>query len=163
MLEPLVQFVCDTCHQVINAPQEGWFEWCEDEGRKAHSYRILHHRPECRSAPQTPGLHGHRLDQLVGVANMTNLYSLFQMGPANQANNGDIATLRDLDEFTEILRRLTERYYDEARLYWEEAKSNGFFLGSSDASTYQPSTYKKVIESYGAGATGGTICGCADH
>lgn len=172
MLKPLEQFVCDACRQVIETAGDGWFEWCEDGERQAHSFRIVHHRPECRSSPETPGLRQHRLDELVGIGNMTRLYGLFDVGLPEEGAVKTLATLLDRHEFTDLLLRLTSRYYDEARQYWQQARAAGFFEGSSEAMIYQPSTFKKIIEQYGAGQTGDGpdfhpgachVGGCCDH
>lgn len=49
MLSPLIQFHCDTCGEVIEKPEEGWFEWIseyDEEAKitKSHSFRIVHNR-----------------------------------------------------------------------------------------------------------------------
>ncbi|HIJ62292.1 MAG TPA: hypothetical protein HPQ04_06315 [Rhodospirillaceae bacterium] len=172
MLKPLEQFVCDTCRQVIETSADGWFEWCEDGDRQAHSFHIVHQRAECRADPQVPGLRGHRLDELVGVPNMTRLYGLFDVGLPEEGAVKTLATLLDRHEFTDLLHRLTSRYYDEARQYWQQAKDSGFFEGSSEPAIYQPSTFKRIIEVYGAGQDGDgpafspgpcNVAGCCDH
>lgn len=156
MLAPLEQFLCDTCHQVIDAPDQGWFEWLADGGR-AHSLRIVHQQAECRSSPDKPGLDGHKLDELVGAHNLARLYTFISVQPDTGA------AVASLDEFTEILHRLTMRYYEEARLYIEVARGNGFFISMSEPQIYQPSTFKQIIQAYGDEGTTASSCGCGCH
>lgn len=31
-LQPLKQWICDTCGEIIEAPHDGWLEWVTDTG-----------------------------------------------------------------------------------------------------------------------------------
>ena len=58
---------------------------------------------------------------------------------------------------------IASKYYEEARLYLDRAKSNGFFGGMRDAEMYQPSTFKELIQSYGGDQPADAAshgCGC---
>ena len=44
MLEPLKQWVCDTCGEIINSSSEGYVEWLTDDSSplKSNGFRIVH-------------------------------------------------------------------------------------------------------------------------
>ena len=47
MLTPLTQFICDTCHEIIKRPEEGYMEWISlhdptKGAREIHNFRIVH-------------------------------------------------------------------------------------------------------------------------
>ena len=50
MLEPLQQYICDYCGELINSTEEGYVEWLsernEETGRyEYHGFKIVHHKP----------------------------------------------------------------------------------------------------------------------
>ena len=157
MLEPLKQFVCDYCGEIIDSPREGWIEWITeygDDGRRyAYGFKIVHHavysprRPkDCYHYTDSEG----RSDMHLGhVMNMGYLLHFLDVGPYHEPEYLG-PSVRDVREFVEIMRRLTTPYYEEARLYWEKALADGFFSGASPVWIYQPETLKSLIELYGA-------------
>lgn len=160
MLDPLAQFVCDNCHETIE-PGQGRLEWLEAD-RKAHGFRIVHHQDSCRLAPHRQDLRDLPLDQVIGPENLLNLYRIVSV-EAGPGDGPGPALAENMDEFTELLRRLTMRYYEEARLYWRDAEANGFFASASDAEVYHPATLKALVQSYGRGdgqAGKAGRCGC---
>ena len=46
------------------------------------------------------------------------------------------------------MRRMTVPYYEEARIYWDEAEADGFFADGNEYWIYQPITLKELIERY---------------
>jgi hypothetical protein len=42
MLEPLRQWICDTCGEIIQSAEQGYVEWMETND-KMHGFRIVHH------------------------------------------------------------------------------------------------------------------------
>jgi len=145
-LIPLRQWVCDSCGKVIDKPEDGWFEWytekntCLDTG-----FRIVHQRESCMYNDRT-------LEQqnrspchlgLAGALGSSGLgYFLFKL----ELSGKGVHKLADIKEVAEIIRRLHLPYYEEARLYWDDALRDGFHDGCS----FDESTLLGIIENYGA-------------
>lgn len=164
MLLPLVQFVCDSCGGTIE-PGHGRLEWLEHD-HVARSLRIVHHGESCQSPPQQQGRRELPLDDFAGPDKLASLYGFISVAP----NGENTATPEHQEEFTEILRRLTMPYYEEARLYWNKAMTDGFFGSASDAQIYSSTSCKALVQSYAAnegraegragGGCGGGGCSC---
>lgn len=152
MLTPLEQFYCDTCGQLIESPQEGWFEWIAlyDENIKQfidQEFRICHHRSGCQ-------LHGHKkgcsdlpLKDFLGEVGMINLLRMIDIGPYHLPIYKE-PTVKDFREYCEIVRRLTIPYYEEARQWWNEAAHDEYFGDSNEVYIYLPKSLKIMIEHY---------------
>ena len=54
----------------------------------------------------------------------------------------------NIREFTEFMRRLTIPYYDEARQYWFQAISEGYFEGENEISLFLPDRLMRMIKHY---------------
>jgi hypothetical protein len=147
-LEPLQQFTCDECGELIKSPKDGWLEWListSSDGRKLHGFRIVHHAP---ASPRKQH-NGHcqypshfligdmHLEHFLGPDGLANLLSMFER------------PFEDQQEFVEIIRRLHIPYYEEARLYWQIAKDDGFFDEANEYWPYLQDNLKTVIEKYG--------------
>ncbi len=46
-LEPLRQFVCDKCGEVIETVEDGWLEWFDNYETPAQGFRIVHSGGPC--------------------------------------------------------------------------------------------------------------------
>ncbi len=149
MLKPLAQFICDRCHGVIEKPEDGWFEWLHDDDHKAHSFRIVHHKTRCQYPRETRHLMDLHLTHFLGPDFLVGLYRFLDLGPYHDPDGKHVVAVRDVREFTEILRRLTMPYYEEARLYWNAAKSDGYFDGVNEVRIYMPDNLRGLIERYG--------------
>jgi len=53
--------------------------------------------------------------------------------------------------FTELFRRLHIPYYEEARIYFDEARSDGFFEGHNEFTIYSQPNLINIIEEYKTG------------
>lgn len=164
MLTPLKQFVCDTCGEIINSPEEGWVEWIfnsglEGEKREIHSFRIVHHfssSPHSSSNPngcyqhtKKRGRNDNHLHYFTDEdRKIILLLKFLDIGTILQPTyNG--CDIRDMREYVEFVRRLTIPYYEEARLCFNEAKADSFFADSNEILVYKEETLKEVIERYG--------------
>jgi hypothetical protein len=176
-LLPLKQWICDTCHEVIQSPHDGWLEWImygdskchRDKGFGiVHGYELgtdsshetdfekglppLYIRPSnccygdefAESLPPHHTICGTPLEQCTGRQTMP--FMLFFIDP--ESYDEDHEAVEDLREWAEIVRRLSVKYYEEARLYWDRAKADGFFDQIS-LSRYSLRTLLKVIKRYG--------------
>ncbi|MDH5468489.1 MAG: hypothetical protein OEY25_13820, partial [Candidatus Aminicenantes bacterium] len=56
MLEPLKQWICDSCGQVIKTPEDGYVEWLVESEETSFSFqygfKIIHSGEECTCYPQ---------------------------------------------------------------------------------------------------------------
>src|ERR1035441_6619662 len=79
-LKPLKQWVCDTCREIITAPEDGQLEWVSDDEHRARDFRIVHHplksprrsRKGCYNH-NDPGSESESLSDLVGADGLAHL------------------------------------------------------------------------------------------
>lgn len=148
MLIPLKQFYCDTCHQVIEEPQDGFIRWY-DTGNKYLRFGI-YHSGKCLLLKDNYMAREAHLNTFINENYlMANLLSFLDIGKLHQEEYKG-TEIADLREYTEIMRRLTIPYYEEARKYWEEAKNDGYFEGASEIWIYAVDNLKNLIEKYGS-------------
>lgn len=164
MLPPLNQFICDTCGEIIQSPDDGWLEWVTETDdltgkSETHSFNIVHHissSPYASSSKDGCYQHGrkkglrdlplrHYIDENYKMAH---ILSFLDIGPLHQPKYKG-TDLRDLREFVEIMRRLTIPHYEEARLYWDDAKADGYFSDSNEIWPYGIETLQEIISKYG--------------
>lgn len=160
----MTQFICDTCGEIINRPEEGWIEWIsksdfEKETREIHSFNIVHHYSSsplatphnegCYQHSREPGRSDIHLNQFISDNyKMTNILRFLDIGPYhNPEYKGTDIT--DMRQYVETVRRLTIPYYEEARLYWNKALEDGYFQDSNEIWIYGVQNLKKLIELYG--------------
>ncbi|MCD7975689.1 MAG: hypothetical protein LUG51_00500 [Tannerellaceae bacterium] len=139
MLEVFKQYVCDECGALIESPSQGLLEWrnkLDSNGKTiATGFRIVHHivvsplrgvRPEgCyRYAPDSPDSECRPLSSILPVATPF-LMAFLHPGCFHSASR-DSCRIKDFNEFADLVRRLTIPYYEEARIYFEEALEDGF-------------------------------------
>ena len=169
MLDPLQQWICDTCAEVIKRPEQGWIEWLADaDGEIAwshHGFKIVHHKSNSPRRSQfdtdahcynytlnggkRPGLlvMDTHLDDVVGEAATPFVMMFVDPGPISAPTyQGPLA--RDLREWAEFSRRLTIPYYEEGRFYWEKARSDGWFESAVEIQPFTPSVLREIIQHY---------------
>ena len=143
-LKPLEQWVCDECGQMIDEAEDGWLEWktYRSGGAKYGDFRIVHNTAGSPRYPygdcyRRSYVFGSHLKRYCGLDGLARLLAMFQL-------------VEKPDEIVEIIRRLHIPHYEEARLYWERAKEDGFFAGTSADAVwpYLPDTLKALIELY---------------
>ncbi|MBA7711237.1 hypothetical protein ES703_120192 [subsurface metagenome] len=131
---PLKQWICDSCGKIIKKPKDGWYEWYSDNKTALHTgFRIVHHRPNCMYDDkalhqQNRSEHSLPLSYVVGSAGRSAGlgYFLFSIVLAEKK---EVYKLADIEEYIEIIRRLYLPYWEEARLYWDNALKYGFHDG----------------------------------
>lgn len=154
-LKPLEEFICDFCGEIIRTPAEGWLEWLVDPvSQKSYGFRIVHH---ATSSPRKLGgcyQYSHRedvrdlqLNDFTGREGLARLLSFLDEGPYHSPEYHG-PEVRDLREFTEILRRLEIPYYEEARIWWDKAMGDGYFGDANPATMYHPETLKGLVNRY---------------
>ncbi len=146
-LEPLEQWYCDSCGEVIETVNEGWLEWYRDIKEKSHNnkgkgFRIVHHDKRCmynskamyQQGKLTADMH---LDDYTGPNGLVNLLSKIQY-----------EYVEDDAELVEIIRRLHVPYYEEARKYHDAADENGYFDGENEITRYTTRTSMYILNNY---------------
>lgn len=161
MLKPLKQFICDECNQVINTPKEGYVEWESgfDEKDKPFSrgFRIVHippsspykHNPEgCYKYGKSRYRSDIDLESFLKSAHQE-MFSRLDKGRFLDPTNSEGCKISNFREFVEFFRRLTVPYYEEARLYFQQAWEDGFISTEmSDKDLYSEEYLKKIVEKY---------------
>lgn len=145
-LEPLHNFICDECGQMIENVDDGWLESILDHEMYYSGFRIVHHittsplnrKYGCYYDPdRIPGtISDMYLNHYTGIDGLAELMSVF----------GD--KLRDSAELVEIVRRLHLPHYEQARLYWQQAKADGYAGEANEAWPYKQKNLKGIIQMY---------------
>lgn len=141
-MEPLKQWVCDTCGEIINDVKEGWLEWFTDKDGKKSGFRIVHYLRGCQYNDQVLFHEGKILGDMplkdfIGPNGLSYLLVML-----------DMYELRDRKEVIEIIRRLHVDYYEEARQYWDLAEQDYFFADANEVWPYLPRTCLQIIINY---------------
>ncbi len=155
-LKPLEQFICDKCGEIINKPEEGWIEWISEinnDDYKVYGFKIVHHslhsplkRGGCYHYTNHSGRSDSHLNHFLENC-IIQLLSFLDQGPyLSPEYKGP--RVKDMREFVKLTRRLTIPYYEEARLYFGEAESDGVFDGANPISFYLPDTLEYIVETY---------------
>lgn len=152
----LKQWVCDECRELIRKPEEGYVEWLTDENDIRYGFRIVHHAPvssrhpdgNCYRYTGKCGSCDSSLEQFLGAGGIVKMLSFINLGSLHDDFNTE-PKIKSSGEWVEFFKRLQVPYYEEARLYWHEAKEDGFFDGANEIKSYLPETLKELIESYG--------------
>jgi hypothetical protein len=153
-LRPLEQFVCDTCNQIIDSPEQGYIEWIDD--KKARRFNIVHHslysplKPNrsCYQHEKAYGRSDTALKDFLGVHGIVEMLNFIDVGDYHRPDY-EGPDVGDLREWTEVARRLFIPGYEEARLFWDRARADGFFEGANELWPYLPETLERLIEQYG--------------
>lgn len=156
-LEPLKQWICDTCRQVISKPNDGMLEWLREDPRElreagmdrvpiAHGFAIVHnpiasprtvqHKEGCyRYGREGKFMHLAEYTGADGLARLIDF--LGTRGPV------------DLEEFAEVVRRVQIPSYEEARQYSGQASEDGVIDGDlSELANCNQERLSALIERY---------------
>jgi hypothetical protein len=144
MLDPLEQWICDTCGDVIDGPENGYTIWKQDDDRTLHSFKIVHH-PDCDQEDHTLSV---SLERMTGMLGMTKLLSYLSLGPFH-IGAGERKP-RDLDEFVDFFRRLQVPHYEEARQYYDREEASRLMGGANEYAPYLPQEMQELIQEVGS-------------
>jgi hypothetical protein len=145
-LEPLKQWICDSCGELINKPEDGWWEFLNDRKTNLVSgFRIVHHRKQCMYDDKSLRSEGKRvgdleLDHMLTSGGFGHMLQWLEL-----SETGKIDERIEITEFTEIMRRLYLPYWEEARQYWEQSYKEGFH----DKCGFSEGDLKNIIAEYG--------------
>lgn len=144
-MQPLAEFVCDTCSELIASPDDGWLEWFRDSHGAATGFRIVHHlKASPLAAESAAGCYYDRerrasdmhLRHCLGADGLVHLLAVLE------------SALADPAEVIEIIRRLQIPHYEEARLYWDRAEEDLYFEGSNEVWPYTQEALTGLIARY---------------
>jgi hypothetical protein len=157
MIKPLEQFICDRCGELIRSKQEGWIEWISKSNpRRAHDFKIVHHKMYsplktengCYFHTKAEGRQDYHLHQFANDSVISNLLAFIDDGPLISPNfSGPYVS--DLREWTELTKRLTLPFYEEARFHISEAIAEGFIDdGRNPDHIYSVPILEKIAKKY---------------
>lgn len=152
-MEPLKQWICDVCGKVIEKPKDGYVVWGENEQGQIDKIRILHKNKHV-DGHVTGCDHDRRysmslpIESFLGDDGKVLLLSLIDPGPDFREEYRD--HIADMRLFLEFFRRVQLPYYEEARIYWDKARSDGYFAGANEIWSYLPENLKTLTEEYSA-------------
>ncbi len=157
MLNPLTQFVCDSCGQLIEKPENGYVEWKNEldpvsGSYKTSGYRIAHHSDSSPlKAPQAcylysrlPGSNSVNLDLFLEFLPQQ-LPFFLDAGYICNPQRTSCPQVADFAEFTDFMRRFTVPYFEQARLFFPKAKEEGLLEGYNAINLYTKTTLKSII------------------
>jgi hypothetical protein len=152
-MDCLKQWVCDVCGQVIKSPKEGYVVWKYREIYNGYfEYKILHqnsydeHKNKTGCDKDKTYISSLPLENFLGIEGMVTLLGMIDPGPLHLPEYKE--QISNIRCFLEFFRRVQLPYYEEARLYWENAKNDGFFERANDIEIYLPSTLQEIIQKY---------------
>lgn len=130
-LEPLKEFICDECGEVIEEPSDGWVEWITnysdeiDERYEAYNFRIVHHKVASPN-PRGTCYYTDLYNDYEGTESSYHLHDFLEDKGLSQALSilrkqaeGDIK-FKNKEAFLDcldLIRRITIPYYEESRIY----------------------------------------------
>lgn len=159
MLVPLKQWICDSCGEIINSPEDGWVEWLsgEETFNSCHGFKIVHNygsspqgKGACFQYREKKDLADMPLTTFTGEEGYICLLGFLDLGPI-VVPKYEGPRVKDIREFIEFMRRLTIPYYEEARMFFKEALADGDLDPSSVDMIYDPEDLKRIVEKYGKG------------
>ncbi len=162
MLEPLKQFYCDECGEVIESPNDGFVEWLEIQDKEngkitANGFRIVHRvtkspfQKTSREGCYKYGKSDYRADnELYYILEQSHqfIYSFLDLGFIHDSECRIGNRIVDYKSFVDFAKRLTIPYYEEARMYFAEALRDGQFSDSNEISLFTEKTLKSIIKAY---------------
>ena len=162
MLEPLKQWICDSCSGIIESREDGWVEFLTENAPQNQGFpRSLYYgfiiTHDDQTSPLKPlkceysrnkGSGSQRIDVFFKEAGYVHLLSFLDLGKyANKKYEGP--QVKDIREFVDFMKRLTVPYYEEARQYFDQANKDVEFHERLNVGIYGPEFLKNVIQKFG--------------
>jgi hypothetical protein len=154
MMEPLKQWKCDRCGQLIEKPEDGWFEWLTTEDNHVSEFRIVH---DNQSSPLRHGGKGNcyfhygkrghsdtHLEFIASPDGFARVLAFLDPGEILDPDQERGCRVTDMRAFVEIMRRLYIPHYEEARPFMDAARRDGLIGGEP----YSQQTLHAMIERY---------------
>lgn len=153
MLKPLHEYVCDHCKTLINEPSEGWVHWRRNKEHKTYEIQIVHH---INSSPagSMPGCYppsmefDYPLSSMLGPHGVVHMLAMIDVGKIHQQESDGSSGVADHRNWRDVFMRLTVPHYEEARIYFDRARSQIVSDGSNEIITYSRDDLVAIIEEY---------------
>lgn len=150
MLEPLKQWYCDTCGEIIESPEDGYVQFKRNDKFGYSDFIIVHHKSASPRKYHQKGCYQYSsdcdLESFLGNHGKIELLSMLDPGPYHmieyESNDTNIRNWKD------FFMRLQLPYYEEARRYWDRASTDGYFGDINEIMIYTPDYLKQMIEYY---------------
>lgn len=144
MDKPLTIWYCDVCGKPINDVNEVLLIWKSDKNMKDYDFKFVHkatnEKRGCDMESYPSNMH---LSEFLGLDGMAYLMSFLSHGNAIRKNGNSI---KNLDEFIDVIRRIQTPYYEEARRYFHTEKTQRLIEGCNEYYPYTQNILKKIIE-----------------
>ena len=150
-LEPLKQWICDTCGEIIQSPDEGYVQFIDkNRDGKWDDFVIVHHASASPLANTCyrDGYSDLNLSAFLGTDGLSNLIGLIDPGEF-YFKELRVPRTSNFRKWVTLVRRLQTPYYEEARLYFGKAKDDGLFAGVNEVAPYKEEFLRNIIETYG--------------
>ena len=143
MLKPLEEYICDVCGKTIESKGNGMLTAQRNSDHKLEVFKIVH-KITCDDRTRSSSW---ELDRVIGSAGVGTLINFLHPGQVTDPSMQSETEVSDIPKFAEIFRRLQTPYYEEARMYMQEALADGR-LDSNPAVLGHTDTLKAWIEDY---------------
>lgn len=146
-MAPKEQWICDSCGELIASAEKGYLEWYHPvqsfENHTEEGFRIVHDHKKCMYNEKSMFAQGKSVSdmELASFTGDRGLVSLLSILEGQRVKSNE--------EFSEIVKRLHVAYYEEARIYWSQAREDGFFDGANEVWPYLPEISLQLINRYG--------------
>jgi hypothetical protein len=147
-LRPLEQWYCDNCGEIVEI-DDGWLEWLESIENGPRSFRIVHNRDKCFHHTRHNDRADNHLEYFLGNTGMQWFLAKLDVGVVLDSKAENLPALPDIRSYVDTFRRLHLPYYEEARQYFHDAISDGYFDGANEVFVHLPETSKDIIHKYG--------------
>jgi len=159
-LKPLKQWICDTCHELIESPKDGYVEWrMNRKTGETYDFRIVHHYPASPRKEEDDdtvgeGCYTHSemnndLEQFLGVQGLIRMLAQLDIGPKHnpEFTRPGVVNVR---EWTEFVRRLQLPHYEEARFYFNDPDFRADYADWNELALYQPDALAEMAAKHRA-------------
>jgi hypothetical protein len=150
MLEPLKQWVCDTCGELIKKPEEGYVQFHRKSDGTYDDFIIVHHKLSSPYKGTKKGCYKYNSDcdltEFLGDHGTIQLLTFIDIGPYHMPEFKSRTV--NYRKWVDFFYRLQLPYYEEARRYWNRASADGYFGNINEVAIYQPKYLKEMIEHY---------------
>lgn len=145
MIEPLRQWTCDVCGNVIKSAKDGYVIWRKDDSGRDHDFKIVH-QMTCDLDDYPSSM---PVEAFLDADGLSYLLSFLSVGPL-RLMLGDVSGpgVANLDEFVDFIRRLQIPYYEVARRRLSDPEILERLADSNEASTYMSDVLKNIASGY---------------
>lgn len=143
-MKALSQWYCDCCGLVIKNAKEGYLEWYWDKPTdQFRGYKILHKGVNSPFHPkENCSIHQDKVMMMdLELSNFTGPDGLALITKYLLPNS-------NIEELSELILRLHDPNYEEARIYFPMAEADGLFEEANEAYPYLQYTLKEILERY---------------